>query len=215
VAAARASKHRVLPALGTMARSPATALADVTVATGLAGGKFPNANATLAAVGAPAARWTMLIDSDVTLPPRFFDRFVALAEAFDLAVAQPALTLRSYHSHAITRRRPWALVRETRFVEIGPLTAFRDDAAALLLPFDDGVGMGWGLDLHWPAIAREKGLRMGVVDATPIGHEQEPFGTHYSAADAERAAAAWLSDRPSMARSEAQRVLATHVKVPR
>jgi hypothetical protein len=100
-------------------------------------------------------------------------------------------------------------------VEIGPLTAFREDAAALLLPFDEDVGMGWGLDLHWPAVAHENGLRMGIVDATPIGHEQEPFGTNYSAADAERAAAAWLSERPSVVRSEAQQVLATHVKVPR
>jgi hypothetical protein len=185
------------------------------VATGLSGGKFPNVNAIVAAAEAPAQRWTVLIDSDVTLPPRFFDNFVALAEAFDLAIAQPALTWRSYHSHDITRRRPWALARETRFVEIGPLTAFREDAAGLLLPFDNAVGMGWGLDLHWPAVAREHGLRMGIVDATPVGHEQEPFGTRYSAADAQREAGAWLAGRARVGRSEAQQVLATHVRLPR
>jgi hypothetical protein len=185
----------------------------VTVATGLRGGKFPNANAIIASADAPAVRWTILIDSDVTLSPWFFDRFIALAERFDLALAQPALTLRSYHSHAITRRRPRALVRETRFVEIGPLTAFRDDAAAVLLPFDEDAGMGWGLDLYWPAVAGERGLRMGIVDAAPIGHEQEPFGTSYSAADAEREAAAWLAGRPSVPRAEAQRVVATHTRM--
>jgi hypothetical protein len=215
VAAARASRHRVVPALGTMGDEPAPELRDVTVRAGLRGGKFPNANAVIAATGMSAPRWTFLVDSDVTLPPRFFNRFVALAERFDLAVAQPALTLRSYHSHAITRRRPRALVRETRFVEIGPLTAFRDDAAAVLLPFADDAGMGWGLDLHWPAIARTHGLRMGIVDATPVGHEQEPFGTSYSAADAERESAAWLAGRASLPRAEAQRVVATHVRVPR
>jgi hypothetical protein len=217
VGAARASRHDIVVALGSMGSQPAGALSDVTVATGLRGGKFANANAVAAAAPAQPRppRWTLLIDSDVTLPAGFFDRFLALVEAFDLAIAQPALTLRSFHSHGITRRRPGSVVRETRFVEIGPLTAFRDDAAALLFPFDADVGMGWGLDLHWPAIAAQHGLRMGIVDATPIGHEEAPFGTNYSTADAERAAAAWLDGRPSVPRAEAHQMVATHRRVPR
>jgi len=214
VEAARASRHDAEVVLGTMAPAPVAQLRDVTVATGLRGGKFPNLNATLAHARIRAPRWTLLVDSDVRLPARFVDRFVALAEAFDFAIAQPALSLRSYHSHAITRRRPWSVARETRFVEIGPLTAFRDDAARHLLPFDESVGMGWGLDLHWPAVAVRHGLRMGIIDATPVGHEEEPFGTNYSAAAAEREAAAWLAGRASLSRAEAQRVIARHTRVP-
>ena len=211
----RRTRHRVRIRLGTMAGAAAPALAGATVATGLAGGKFANVNALLADDAGPAARWTLVIDHDAALPPRFLDRFVALAEALDLSLAQPALSWRSYFSHPITRRRPWLVARETRFVEIGPVTAFRADAAARLLPFAEDAGMGWGLDLHWPALAARHGLRMGIVDATPIGHLDEPFGASYSASDADREAAAWLQGRESMPREEALHTLAGHRRVPR
>ena len=38
------------------------------------------------------------------------------------------------------------------------------------MPFPP-LRMGWGLDSHWAALARENGWRLGVVDATPIRHE--------------------------------------------
>ena len=34
--------------------------------------------------------------------------------------------------------------------------------------------MGWGLDVHWAALARERGWPIGVVDATPVGHTLRP-----------------------------------------
>ena len=55
---------------------------------------------------------------------RFLDRFVGLCERFGLDLAQPAQSQRSHSAWRVTRRRPASLVRETRFVEIGPLTAF-------------------------------------------------------------------------------------------
>ena len=51
-------------------------------------------------------------------------------------------------------------MRETRFVEIGPVTAFGRAAAAELLPFPE-LRYGWGLDLHWAAVAAERGWRLG------------------------------------------------------
>ena len=208
------SRHRVRVRLGTMHDEPAPELAAATTATGLAGGKFANANALIAADDGPPPRWTLVADHDARLPPGWLDRFLALAEAFDLALCQPALTLRSFYSHPLTRSRPWAVARETRFVEIGPVTALRADAAQALLPFADDAGMGWGLDLHWPAIARAHGFRMGIVDATPIGHEDAPFGASYSASEAGAEAEAWLRGRPSLSRAEALRTIATHVRVP-
>ena len=71
---------------------------------------------------------------------------------------------------------PASLVRETRFVEIGPLTAFGRRAAAELLPFPE-LRFGWGLDLHWAALAAERGWRLGVVDATPVRHEAARSGS--------------------------------------
>src|SRR5205823_400889 len=73
----------------------------------------------------------------------------------------------------VTRRRPDSVVRETSFVEIGPVSAFHRETFGALLPFPD-LRMGWGLDLHWAAVARERGWRMGVVDAVVIAHRARP-----------------------------------------
>jgi catechol 2,3-dioxygenase-like lactoylglutathione lyase family enzyme len=88
--------------------------------------------------------------------------------------------------------------RETTFVEIGPLTAFHRDTFATLLPFP-ALRMGWGLDAHWAAVARERGWPIGIVDATPVGHTIAPVGAGYGhdAAIAEaRAAGATIARAP-------------------
>ena len=38
--------------------------------------------------------------------------------------------------------------------------------------------MGWGLDVHWAALAAQHGWRIGVVDATPILHLQPAAETY-------------------------------------
>ena len=88
-------------------------------------------------------------------------------------------------------------MRETRFVEIGPLTAFGRRAAAELLPFPE-LRFGWGLDLHWAALAAERGWRLGVVDATPVRHESATVGSTYPRAEAEAEAAEFLASRPHL-----------------
>ena len=192
------SVHRVRVVLGTMADAPTPGLEDVTVATGLRGGKFENANTLLAgalAGGAPRPRWTILLDHDVILPPRFLDRFLAAAEHFGFVLCQPALTLNSFSSHAVTRRRPGLVARETHFVEIGPVTAFREEAHGVLVPFPADAGMGWGLDRHWPAVAAARGWPLGIVDATPVGHEDAAAASGYSWSEAMAGADAFLAGR--------------------
>src|SRR5713101_8810060 len=76
------------------------------------------------------------------------------------------------NSHAAwlqTRRRPRSVVRETAFVEIGPVTAFAAATFSTLLPFPP-LRMGWGLDMHWAALARAHGWRCGVIDAVAVRH---------------------------------------------
>jgi hypothetical protein len=70
--------------------------------------------------------------------------------------------------------------------------------------------MGWGLDAHWGALARDRGWRAGVVDATPVAHTASPAGAAYSQAAAREEAAAFLAGRPFVTRDEADRTLATH-----
>jgi hypothetical protein len=237
--ALHSDRHNVRIALGSTA-SADPRLRDNTVAEDLSGGKFENLNRVLAAAeerrgaageerrgaaGEPPRRaapdaasaeapdWIVVVDDDVRFPRGFLDRFVAICELFGLDLAQPAQTLRSHSAWKVTRRRPASLVRETRFVEIGPVTAFSRRAAAELLPFPD-LRYGWGLDLHWSAIAGQRGWRLGVVDALPIRHETGLVAATYSREDAEAEAARFLADRPYLPAVRANEVLRVHRKVP-
>jgi hypothetical protein len=206
-------RHEVTLALGAV-KAAEPALAASTVAEGLGGGKFENLNRVLETGGDPDFDWILAVDDDLVLPPRFLDRFVALCERFALDLAQPAQTLRSHSAWRVTRRRPASLVRETRFVEIGPLTAFGRRAAAELLPFPE-LRYGWGLDLHWAALAEERGWRLGVVDATPVRHESAIVGSAYPRAEAEAEAADFLASRPHLPASRAGEVLGVDRRVGR
>jgi hypothetical protein len=205
-------RHRVRLALGSAGPADEP-LGEHTVAEGLSGGKFENLNRVLEAAGAAATRaapdWTIAIDDDVRLPRAFLDRFVGVCEAFELDLAQPAQTLRSHSAWKVTRRRPASLVRETRFVEIGPVTAFGRAAATELLPFPE-LRYGWGLDLHWAAVAAERGWRLGVVDALPVRHEFGLVAAAYLREDAVDEAARFLSQRPYLPSEDAGEVLAVH-----
>jgi hypothetical protein len=206
----RAGRHRVRLVFGAIGQAD-PALAGETAASGLAGGKFENLNALLA--GAPAADWTLIVDDDVGLPHGFMDRFLGACEGFGFAIAQPAQTLMSHAAWDVTRRRGGSLARETRFVEIGPVTAFRRDAAEALLPFPE-LRFGWGLDLHWSAVAAERGWRLGVIDALPVQHERSPVASSYPYADAIEEARRFLASRPYVTSAEAQRTVAVHRRAP-
>jgi hypothetical protein len=229
-------RHNVRIALGATGGAEG-ALSEHTVAEELTGGKFENLNRVLAAAPGEArgggeapspARaggergggatggdeagspdWIVVVDDDVRLPRRFLDRFVGVCDAFALDLAQPAQTLRSHSAWKVTRRRPASLVRETRFVEIGPVTAFSRRAAAELLPFPE-LRYGWGLDLHWAALAGRRGWRLGVVDAVPVRHESGLVAAGYSREDAVEEAARFLADRPYLPSARAGEVLAVH-----
>jgi len=206
--ALRSERHRVRIALGSTGPADEPLHAH-TVAEGLSGGKFENLNLVLEATAASPADWTIAIDDDVRLPRGFLDRFVGVCEAFDLDLAQPAQTLHSHSAWKVTRRRPASLVRQTRFVEIGPVTAFGRAAAAELLPFPE-LRYGWGLDLHWAAVAAERGWRLGVVDALPVRHELGVVAAAYRREDAVDEAAGFLADRPYLPSERAGEVVALH-----
>jgi GT2 family glycosyltransferase len=172
-------------------------------------GKFENLNLLLAAHPADACDWLLVVDDDIELPRGFLDRFLFLCERFSLALAQPAHRLLSHAAWPVTRRRPGSVVRETRFVEIGPLTAFASPTFPILLPFPQ-LRMGWGLDAHWAALAREQGWRCGVVDALAISHLAAPAAADYGREHAVAEARAFLAERPYLSAGEAGRTLTTH-----
>jgi hypothetical protein len=181
-------------------------LASHTVATDMRAGKFENLNELWPGA---APDWTIVVDDDVGLPARFLDRFIGVAERFDLAMAQPAQTRASHAAWSVTRRRGGTLLRETRFVEIGPVTAFRHDVAGELIPFPP-LRYGWGLDAHWAAVAEERGWRRGVVDALPVRHDEGAVAATYSGDEAIEEARRFLADRPYVTSARLQETLAVH-----
>jgi hypothetical protein len=186
---------------------------DVELAIGQAGagGKFENLNALLAAHPLEGRDWLLVVDDDVALPRGFLDRFLLLAEAFHFRLAQPAHAYASHAAYAVTRRRAGSVVRETGFVEIGPVCAFHASTFETLLPFPP-LRAGWGLDAHWAALARERGWRIGVIDALPIRHVMRPIAGSYRRDDAAAEARAFLAERPYLPAAEGARTLAAHAR---
>jgi hypothetical protein len=184
---------------------------DVEVATTDVGGrgKWENLNLLLADHPAQGRDWLLVIDDDVALPHGFLDQFLFLAERFGLRMAQPAHRRRSHAAWRVTRRRGGSVVRETGFVEIGPISAFHADAFETLLPFPD-LRAGWGLDAHWAALAHARGWPIGVVDATPIRHVLRPIADSYRRDEALAEARAYLAGREQVTAEQAQRTTAVH-----
>jgi len=183
---------------------------DVTVDFGDVGskGKFENLNDIIARHDVAAFDWLIAIDDDVELPRGFLDGFVHLAEAAGFRLAQPAQSLASHAAWPIVRRRAFVAHRRTSFVEIGPVTAFDRTAVEALVPFPP-LRWGWGLELHWAAIARERGWPMGIVDALPVRHELRTVAAGYSAEPAIEEARAFLAAHPYVRRDEV-RTLSVH-----
>lgn len=186
---------------------------EVAFAIGDAGarGKFENLGVLVA--GRAEFDWLLVVDDDVVLPDFFVERFIPLCERLELDLAQPAQTLASHAAWRFARRRPFSVLRETNFVEIGPVTAFSRRAAAELLPFPE-LRFGWGLDAHWAAVAAARGWRLGIADALPVRHETRPVAAGYATAEATEEARRFLANRPYVPAAEAGRTLRVHRRVP-
>jgi hypothetical protein len=176
-------------------------------------GKFENLNRLLSENPPDGYDWLLALDDDVELPGDFLDVFVFLIERFGLRLAQPAHRARSHAAWQVTRRRAGSLVRETNYVESGPLVAFHATTFGVLLPFPD-LRVGWGLDAHWSALARERGWPIGIVDATPVRHGLRQIAAAYDRTDAIAEGRRFLANRPYVRASEAQRTRVTHRRLP-
>ncbi len=177
-------------------------------------GRFENLNRLLAGAGGPpvdlaGTDWLLILDDDVALPRGFLDAFLFLAQRHRLSLAQPAHRRFSHAAWPVTRRRAASVVRETGFVEIGPVVAFHRDSFAALLPFP-GLRVGWGVDSHWAALAAEHGWRLGVVDATPITHALRPVAASYDQSAALAESRAFLAGHPHITPAQADRTLHAH-----
>jgi hypothetical protein len=151
--------------------------------------------------------WVLLCDDDVEVGSCFVDRLIGVAEQYDFALSQPARTSDSFIDHPIVQVMPGLSARRTRFVEIGPITCLRRDAARLLLPFGEACHMGWGLDFVWPVRLERAGLRMGIIDAAPVAHRIRRSGAAYDSSGAHRAMCSLLAREAHLSADDAFVVL--------
>jgi hypothetical protein len=172
-------------------------------------GKFENLNALLAEHPPAGYDWILAVDDDVAFPRGFLDAFLFLAERFELRIAQPAHRSRSHAAWNVTRRRVGTVARETAFVETGPVVAFHSTTFETFLPFPP-LRAGWGLDLHWSAVAGSRGWKIGIVDATPIRHGLRRIAASYDRSAAIDEARRFLAGKPYTTAQAAQRTLVTH-----
>lgn len=203
----RESAHNVRVALGAMGE-PAHGLAGDTVLADMSGGKFENLNLIAEKVEPLAADWILIVDDDITVGRHFLDRLLAVAERFEFSLAQPALSRASYGWYNVNRRHP-AVCRQTRFVEIGPVVLMRREAYEQLAPFPE-EGMGWGLDLHWAAVAERLEWRLGVIDAVPVRHETRRYASAIDYASSREAAERLLAERDHVTYVEVESELVRH-----
>ncbi len=166
-------------------------------------GKFALLNRLFADLDLDAHEFVLVCDDDITLPERFLDRYLDLVVRHDLALAQPARTHDSFIDHWLVEQLDGLVARRTRFVEIGPLFSMRRDAARLLTPFSEASPMGWGYDFVWPVLVEQAGLRMGIVDATPVVHNLRKPVALYDSRDAAVAMQAFLAERQHLTAHDA------------
>ena len=123
--------------------------------------------------------YVIITDDDIVIQNNFIDAFLGLQIEFDLALAQPALTKYSWTYHPIVRQKKQTHVRLTNFVEIGPMFSVSQRLIPFIFPFDTITSMGWGLNYVWPITVKKQGLRMGIIDATPVDHSLRRPGNYY------------------------------------
>ena len=165
--------------------------------------KFSLLNQLLTETNIDAFEFVIVCDDDINFPESFLDRYLQLVMRYDFSLAQPARTHDSFIDHPFVEQLDGLVARWTRFVEIGPFFSVHRRAFPLIFPFDEASPMGWGYDFYWPQIIGNAGLKMGIVDAVPIGHSLRKPVTYYQHEKASREMEEFLARRPCFSPDEA------------
>ncbi len=118
-------------------------------------------------------------DDDLAADTASIDRMFAFFRAYELCLAQPALTSDSYYTWDTLLQDKRCHIRYAGFVEImAPI--FSREALRVCAPTFEESRSGWGLDWVWPALCREAGLgRIAIIDSTPVHHTRPVGGELY------------------------------------
>jgi hypothetical protein len=118
--------------------------------------------------------YVWLPDDDIAVRPADVESLFTAMRQYDLLLAQPALTIRSYSNWTITMRNPATKLRWTNFVET-MVPCFRADFLRTVMPTFAPYIIGSGLDWVWPLLAGPEPLRVAILDQVPVTHTR-PFG---------------------------------------
>jgi hypothetical protein len=149
---------------------PEPDLARWTVGTG-PGGRLDLLNELVDAIDR-SCDLLVLADDDVRFVAGDLSDLLRIGRASGLDLFQPAHSRLSRCAFDFTRKRPFVAVRDSTFVEQGPLVVLSTAAQQELLPLPAGSGMGWGVEVRWYEAAAR--LRLGVVDAVALRHDDGP-----------------------------------------
>ena len=165
--------------------------------------KYKILNRILMEVDLHSYEYLFVFDDDIEIPAHFVDQYLQIVERRGYSLSQPARTHSSYIDHYFVSQLLGIESRQTRFVEIGPVTCIHNSAYHLLLPFDLRAPMGWGLDFHWPTILRDRNLKMGIIDQVPIEHSLRKPVTYYNYEDTESRMQCYLGQVPHISYQDA------------
>jgi len=111
----------------------------------------------------------LFLDDDIEIRFEDVDALFSVARDFQLALAQPSLSLESFSSWPVTLRCPSFRLRFTNFVEIMAPLFSREALGQCLETFPQSIS-GWGLDLVWPAILGHPREAIAVIDEIAVTH---------------------------------------------
>lgn len=116
-------------------------------------------------------------DDDLLCNAADINRLFSFMLAFDIALAQPALTMNSYFSHSSLLQQQNTALRLTNFVEVMAPVLSAKTLSKLKHTFSQSPS-GWGLDNLWPNLltAEEK---IAVIDAVAVVHTRPLGGELY------------------------------------
>ena len=118
-------------------------------------------------------------DDDLLADSTAIDRMFAFCCAYQLCLAQPALTRNSFYTWNTLLQDRRCHIRYTRFVEV-MAPVFNRAALRLCAPTFAQSRSGWGLDWLWPRLCDKAGLgRIAIIDATPVQHTRPVGGELY------------------------------------
>lgn len=113
--------------------------------------------------------YIMLPDDDLLMEASDINRLFDIAVEYDLTMAQPAMTIESYMSHAIVLRMPGFRLRYSTFLE-SMACCIKSSYLRTLLPMFERHFTGWGTDMIWTMLMKDPAYRAAIVDEVPMTH---------------------------------------------